>query len=141
MKKIFVVFLSALYLVLSSGFTQTTHICKEMTPQYHEASTPLPLSGDPCPLCDSDEADMETRSTDCCETEYQIIKVDDSLKNQHNYNLSIKSGAEAIPQKALGTIFDFTVYDTKSESNLSLLTSKVPIQSNPLYIFHCIYRI
>lgn len=139
MKKLFVIFLSALYLVLSSGFTQTTHVCTEMTSK--QAESPIPVSEASCALCGSEERGIETKETDCCTTEYQVIKVDESLKNQNNYNLSIKSWGEVIPNKLLSTVFDFALYGVESESKLSQLTSTISLQSNPLYIFYCIYRI
>lgn len=139
MKKLFVIFLSSLYLVLTTGFTQTMHICEEMVEKANVEAAEYQDSHKPCPVCSSLDIDVVKKKDDCCKKESKIVKIDESLKKENSYNFSIKSWGEVIPNKTLGAIFDFPFINT--EENSPYLASRLPVRENPLYILHCVFRI
>jgi len=141
MKKLFVIFLSLLYLVLSSGFTQYQHTCKAMAVKlYSLTNTENQNSDKPCPICSAKEKDLNKKKKDCCQHKTQLVKVDDVVKKQSNFDLSVKFWGDAIPNKTLGTVFDFSI-STEAATSTPYLSSKIPFRGNPLYILHCVYRI
>lgn len=141
MKKLFVISFSLVYLVLSSGYTQYSHICKEIAVKlYSLTNTEYYNSDKPCPICSAREKDLKEKKKGCCEHEAKVIKTDDVIKKQSNFDLSVKFWGDAIPNKMLGTVFDFSV-ETETEKSTSYHSSKIPIRGNPLYILHCVYRI
>ncbi len=141
MRRAFVIFLSMFYLVLSSGFTQYQHLCKGMATQLYSLTSPQEQnSNKPCPLCSSNDKDLTQKKKDCCKVESKTVKVDDSVKKQSNFDLSVKFWGDTIPNQMLGAVFDIATIEQTSTKNPNF-SSKVPIRNNPLYILHCVYRI
>lgn len=138
MKKLFVIFLSSLYLVLTTGFTQTVHICKEMMTKPLNVMTGHWEVDKACPFCSSVDMGAEEKKDGCCEEESKTVKIDESLKKETNYSFSIKSSDHGT-STILGTIFDSTFVNDKED--IPYLSTKIPIGENPLYILHCVYRI
>ena len=142
MKKVFILFLSLIYLVLSSGFTQYSHFCKgTATERISLTNTAHQDSDKPCPICSAKEKSLKDKKKDCCKHESKIIKVDDCVKKHNNFDFSVKFWGDAIPNKMLGTVFDFEPIVLDIEKNTAYSSTKVPILGNPLYILHCVYRI
>lgn len=142
MKKSLVIFLSLFYLVLASGFTQYSHLCKEMASKvYSFTSTQDQNQDKPCPICSKKDKNLKDKKKGCCQHEAQFVKVDDSLKKQNSFDFSVKFLGDAIPNKMLGAVFDVGTILLKTEKSTNYPSSKVPIQGNPLYILHCVYRI
>lgn len=142
MKKLFVIFLSLCYLVLSSGFTQYQHTCKAMAiKMYSLTNNGHQNSDEPCPICSSKEKDLTKKKKGCCDHEAKIVKVDDSVKKQTQFDFSVKFWGDAIPNKTLGTVFDFPLITDNTKQTPSYFSSKVPVRGTPLYIYHCVYRI
>lgn len=141
MQKLFVIFLSVWYLVLSMGFTQYVHICKRMAVKVHSLTNTESRSDKPCPICAAKEKGLTGKKKDCCKQESKIVKVDHSFYKKSILDLSVKFWGEAIPNKLLGTVFDtsFASFETKKTNHC--LSSKVPLRANFLYILHCVYRI
>lgn len=141
MKKQFVIFLSFVYLVLSSGFIQYQHICEGMAVKsYSLTNTEQSNSDKPCPICSSKEKNLKEKKKGCCKHETKIVKVDDSVKKQSSFDFSVKFWGDVIPNKMLGTVFDLSSSEP-IEKTIPFLSSKIPIRGNPLYILHCVYRI
>lgn len=138
MRKIFVIFLSLIYLVLSSGFTQYSHACKAMAVKTY--SLTHQNSDEPCPICNSKKKDQNKKKEGCCQHEAKVIKTDDSVTNYSQFDFSVKFWGDAIPNELLGAVFDFA-FETETHKTHSYLSSKIPIRGNPLYILHCVYRI
>ena len=140
MKKTFVILLSLIYLVLASGFTQYSHLCKGMATQSYSLTNEEHQNLDkPCPMCAAKEKSLKDKKKDCCEHETKLLKVDDSVKKQSNFDLSVTFWGDAIPNKMLGTVFDFSSIETKKPT--PYFSSKVLFRDNPLYILYCVYRI
>ena len=140
MKKTIVIFLSMFYLVLSSGFTQYQHICKEMAVNlYSLTSTEHQNSDKPCPICTSKEKGLQNKKKDCCEHKTKIVKVDEPVTKQVNSETSVKFLGDAVPYNMLGAVFNFSIVET--EKSTTYFSSTIPVRGNPLYILHCIYRI
>jgi hypothetical protein len=142
MKKLFVIFFSLFYLVVSSGFTQYQHTCKAMAVKMYSLTNDGHQNSDePCPICSSKEKDLTKKKEGCCDHEAKIVKVDDTVKNQVQFDFVVKIWGDAIPNKMLGTVFDYSIITDDTKLSNPYLTSKVPIRGNPLYILHCVYRI
>ena len=142
MKKLFVIFLSLCYLVLSSGFTQYAHLCKGTASKVYSFSNTQQQNQDkPCPICSAKEKGLKDQKKNCCKHVSKIIKLDDSVKKHNNFDFSVKFWGDAIPNKMLGTVFDFEPIVLDIEKNTAYSSTKVPILGNPLYILHCVYRI
>lgn len=141
MKRLFVIFLSLLYLVMATGFTQYTHVCKGTSLKQHSlTNTNLQSPDKPCPICVSKEKNLKGNKKGCCEHQSQIIKVDDVVKKQSGFDLSVKFWGEAIPDRMLGALFDFSLLSAE-RSKSTYLSASVPLRATPLYILHCSYRI
>lgn len=142
MKKIFVIFLSLFYLVLASGFTQYKHFCKGTESKiYSFSDTKEQNQNKPCSICSAKEKGLKDQKNNCCQHDAKYVKVDNSVKKQNNFDFSLKFWGDAIPNKMLGTVFDFEAIVLDTEKNTAYSSSKLPIQSTPLYILHCVYRI
>lgn len=142
MRKIFVIFLSLFYLVLSSGFTQYVHACKEMAVKtYSLTNTAHQNADNPCPICSSKEKHLTQKKKDCCQYEVKTVQVDDGVKLQTKIDQAVKFLGDAIPYETLGTVFDFSILRDTTKQSTNYLSSKVPVRGNPLYILHCVYRI
>jgi len=140
--KLLVVILSLFYLVFSTGFTKYKHLCKGTSITLYSFSNTQEQSKDkPCSICSLKEKDLNQLKDGCCKHESQEIKLDDSIKKQSNFDLSVKFWGDAIPNKMLGTVFEFSVVDTEIKKSPIYTSTKISIQSNPLYILHCVYRI
>lgn len=135
MKKIVVLFLSALYLVLSSGFTKNTHFCKGIAQEtyFFEQNK----EGQPCPKCDTPDGGI---IKGCCKHETQVVKITENSQKVTSENLVFKSLAVALPVHFFKTIFGYTFPEVTTQ-NFSNIFSFIPIRNNLLYIFYCVYRI
>lgn len=140
MKKRFLIFLSILHLVLSTGFTQYAHLCKGMAVNTYSLTDGGQQNSDkPCPICSAKEKKLKGKKKDCCKHESKIAKVDDGVKKHSNFHFLVKVWDNAIPNKMLGIAFDFAFFNA---AILPLyLTCQIPIRGNLLYILHCVYRI
>ena len=89
MKKLFVIFLSLCYLVLSSGFTQYAHLCKGTASKVYSFSNTQQQNQDkPCPICSAKEKGLKDQKKNCCKHVSKIIKLDDSVKKHNNFDFS-----------------------------------------------------
>jgi len=142
MKKLAVILFSTLYLVLSTGFTQYTHVCKTMAVKlYSLSSTAQENPTEPCPICMAKEKDLKSKKQGCCKHEVKVVKVDEGLKKQNHSDLSVKFWGDAIPAKQLGAVFEHAFTPDFCQPNPHFLSSKAPKQGNSIYILNCIYRI
>lgn len=142
MKKLFVIFLSLCYLVLSSGFTQYAHLCKGTASKVYSFSNTQQQNQDkPCPICSAKEKGLKDQKKNCCKHVSKLIKLDDSVKKQSHFDFSVKFWGDAIPNKLLGTVFDVVLIETETTKSPLYSSTKIPVRDNPLYILHCVYRI
>lgn len=142
MKKLFVLLFSLFYLVLSSGFTQYLHICKGAAVKLASLTNSEHQNSDkPCSICTNKEKDLTKKKIDCCQHETTLLKVDEGVKKQFQFDYSVKFWGNAIPNKMLGSVFDFSIIADDTGQSSLYLTSKTPIRDNPLYVLHCVYRI
>jgi hypothetical protein len=140
MRKTFVIFFSLLYLVMASGFTSYSHICKGVTHETSLFSSADANSDQPCPTCVSKNKAQKVKKKGCCKHEAKVTKLKDTgVKKASSQAFSFESFGEVILHRFFGAVFDpaiiaetGTVYSSPSD---------VPIRRTPLYIFHCVYRI
>lgn len=142
MKKLLVIFLALCYLFLSSGFTRYAHMCNGMaTELYSLKNTGHQNSDKPCPICLDKKKDLKQKKKDCCRHEAKVVKVDAGVKKQNQFEASVKFFGDAIPNKMLGTVFDFLVLSNATRKHTPYLSVLVPLRNNPLYMLYCVYRI
>lgn len=138
MRKLFIIFLSALYLVLSLGFTQYTHYCKGVKEQTSLASTHN--GNKPCPVCSIKEKGLKEKKKDCCKHKSKLLKIEYPTLNNPANEIRFEISSITIPDCIFGTASDFS---HKSASLLSspYSSSTIPIRGNPLFILNSVYRI
>lgn len=140
MKRLFVIFLSLVYLVLSSGFAQYTHLCKGTTSKQVSLTNIIQDSKLPCALCASKEKGLDKKKKNCCKIKIQIFKTDKASSKQAGFDFSVKIWGDVIPNRTLGAVFD--KLSIVNDSNYNTYSSvKILFRNNPLYILLCIYRI
>lgn len=142
MKKIAVFFLSMLYLIFASGFTQHIHLCKgSATTVYSLGDFENQNQDELCPMCSDKEKNLTEKKKNCCQHETKLVKLNDSVWQQLNSDFSVKFLADAIPNKILGTIFDFHRIEPNTKQSTHYSSSNALVQDNSLYILYCVYRI
>jgi hypothetical protein len=136
MKRLVVIFLSMLYVVMSSGFTMYTHFCNGI--QQGKAFSVNEQPDRPCNICVVKNK-QQKKKKGCCKHKSELVKVTDSVKKTANQTVCLKVWGDVIPNKTLGAVFDINI-----ESQLKTVyttPSNVPIPGNPIYILNCVYRI
>lgn len=142
MKKLLLICLALCYLLLSSGFTRYAHMCKGMAVKLYSLTNNGHQDSDkPCPICADKKKDLKQKKKDCCRHEAKVVKVDAGVKKQGHTDASVKFLGDAIPNKMLGTVFDFKALSDASGKHTPYLSIRVPLRDNPLYILYCVYRI
>jgi hypothetical protein len=133
MKKTFIIFLSFLYLVLSCGFTTNTHFCKGI-----KQETSFVINHDKekqCPKCAFKKLQKTKK---CCEHKTQLIKLTEKVQLAKTDNLAAKFFGDAF--RFYENLFEYNFPQTALRRTIKT-TFFIPIRSNPLYIFYCVYRI
>lgn len=123
---------------MSSGFTMYTHFCKgkKQGIAFYNGDQ----SDSPCPICAGKNKELKNKKKGCCRHEAKVFKTDDLTKNDQGFKFVLKFWGDAIPNRTICALFDFLLL-AKAPENPNNLSSKIPIRSNPLFIFHCVYRI
>jgi hypothetical protein len=134
MKRVFHLFFILIYIVISSGFTTSKHIC---TGNSSEIKIGLKnLSDLDCSKC---TANKKKNHSKCCKLEVKKIQKADNLTYSHK-NTSVKFLHASIPYNTLGTVFDKIEID--QENSISFFDfSEYHFNYPSLYILHCVYRI
>lgn len=136
MKKSFVIFLSMVYVLVSTGFTTSDHFCEGVK---QETSFFSNSSKDKiCQIC-AEKNQLKTKKENCCKHETQLNKFDQSFSNKLQKQNVFKL-IEHLPFICIENIFilDFAIFEVYSGS---FSNYNFPSRKNPLYIFHCVYRI
>ncbi|GEM_PF-495370 len=142
MKKLFIILLAWCYLLLSSGFTRYTHMCKGTDVKlYNLVNTGHQDSDSPCPVCLQKQKDLKKKKKDCCQHEAKVIKVDTGVKKQAQSDASVKFLGNTIPDRTLGAVFEFLLLADIAGKNTPYLSPPILTQDNLLYILYCVYRI
>nr|WP_315026568.1 hypothetical protein [uncultured Chryseobacterium sp.] len=135
MKKVFHILFILLYIVVSSGFTTSKHVCKGNSSEIHVGLKKL--SDLDCPKCSSNK---EKNHSGCCKLEVKKICKEDNLPHSYK-NSPVKFLSASIPYYNLGTVFDNAlIFDSKNNSSY-FDPSKYHLNYPSLFILHCVYRI
>lgn len=135
MKKALILFLSFFYLVLSSGFTQNTHICKGIKQEtYFFANN---KEGQPCTKCDRKDGKI---LKDCCKHETKLLKITEKAQKASLDNPSLKYMGVALPFHFFKVVFGYELPQVKT-TGFSYVFTTIPIRNTILYIYYCVYRI
>ncbi|KIO75465.1 hypothetical protein TH53_20540 [Pedobacter lusitanus] len=135
MKRLFSIFLSLLLLIVSVGFTASTHFCKGIvmeTPLCHQSQKKA------CSDCIT-KNNQKRNNKSCCRFETRNIKLTEKIQENSQQNNVFKFSGAAVLQRYTGTVFDPNTTLTVSPN--PAFTFPSPLKSNPLYIMHCVYRI
>lgn len=137
MKRLIVLFLSMLYVVMSSGFTMYTHFCDGVK-QGRGFSVNEQLPDRPCSICAAKKK-QQKKKKGCCKHQSELVKVTDSAKKTTNQNFCLKVWGEAIPNRTLGAVFD--IHFENELNTVYTAPADIPTPGNPIYILNCVYRI
>lgn len=129
-----------MYLMLSTGFSQYMHLCMTTDVQQYSLIGLQIGSDDPCPLCTSLEQGLAQQKDDCCKLEMTQLRTDELAKTNPHFDFTVKIWGDIIPNRMLGAVFD-PAAERASKHLYSTSTPPSLIEQNPLYIFHCVYRI
>ncbi|MBL1409986.1 hypothetical protein [Sphingobacterium faecale] len=140
MRQLFVVLISLLYLLLSSGFTQFSHECKGAAVRLVSLTSSAAVGDQPCPICLGKEKNLKKSKKDCCKHASKTLKVDVSTSGSGHTDFAFKIFAHVFPERMLGALFDRNV-EGDFLFNAHYYSTKLVPWSNPLYIFYCVYRI
>lgn len=134
MKRVFHLFFLLLYVIISSGFTTSKHVCKENSGEIHVGLKNL--SDMDCPKCITNK---EKNHVKCCKLEVKRVYRADNLTSSRT-NLPVKFLSASIPYHNLGTVFEvLPVYSEKTSSHFDFANDHLNYPS--LFILHCVYRI
>ncbi|MNE67637.1 hypothetical protein D3C80_1632580 [compost metagenome] len=136
MNRFFVILLSFLHLVLSTGFTTSVHFCKGVRQEANIFNHVNPDS--PCPVCVA-KYNQKQKKKDCCKHEKQLVKLSAEVKKTAPLDIKFKVWGFAIPNQMIGTVFDSEVL--ADQNTTCYIPSDTPVPGNPLYILYCNYRI
>lgn len=135
MKKIFHILFILLYIVVSSGFTTSRHVCKENSSEIHVGLKKL--SDLDCPKC---KTNKQKNHNGCCKLEVKKICKEDNLPHSYK-NSPVKFLSASIPYYNLGTVFEqATILDPENHT-FYFDPSKYHLNYPSLFILHCVYRI
>jgi hypothetical protein len=135
MKKVFILLLSFFYLVLSSGFTKNTHICKGIKQEtYFFAQN---KEGQPCSKCARKDGKI---LQDCCKHETKLLKITEKAQKAASDNPTLKYFGVAIPFHFFKVVFGYEFPQVKT-AGFSYDFTTIPIRNTLLYIYYCVYRI
>lgn len=134
MKRVFHLFFLLLYVIISSGFTTSKHVCKGNSSELHVGLKNL--SDMDCPKCSTNK---EKNHGKCCKLEVKKVYRADNLTSSHK-NLPVKFLSASIPYHNLGTVFEVSaLYSEKPSTLFDFAEDHFNYPS--LYILHCVYRI
>ncbi|MBW3520052.1 hypothetical protein [Flavobacterium sp. NKUCC04_CG] len=137
MKKTTVFFLAILYLVVCSGFTTYTHLCQGVEQNISFSDSSRDVLGK-CGFCLADE--MSSSDKDCCKEVAKNFKLNVKTSLPKLLDFSAKFLGDALPHRFFGAVFEVVAVKEKVPF-FNYQSYTVPLPSNPLYIFHCVYRI
>jgi hypothetical protein len=135
MKRLFTLFLSLLFLVVSVGFTASTHFCKDTKQETRLFSN---HQNQVCPVCAA-KNNQKVKKKKCCKYETEHLKLTEKAQKNQQQNNLFKFSGDAVPDRYSEAVFD-SGPATAELQNFAFPFS-TPIKSNPLYILHCVYRI
>lgn len=136
MKRLFSLFLCLLFLIVSTGFTTSAHICKGVKQEIRLFSKEH--QDQVCPVC-ALKSKQKTKKDNCCKHEQNQVKLADKVQKIANQESLMKFSGEAVlylhPAKA--TVWNEQLNTSKAE----FVHASCPLKSPPFYILHCVYRI
>lgn len=137
MKKTVVFFLTILYIVVCSGFTTYTHLCQgvEQAVSFYDSSRE---EQGKCGFCISDKE--VSSKEDCCKEVPKNFKLNVKTALPKLVDFSAKFLGDALPHRFFGAVFEVLV-SAESVPFFNYQSYSIPLPSNPLYIFYCVYRI
>ncbi|MGJ1420242.1 HYC_CC_PP family protein [Sphingobacterium spiritivorum] len=140
MKKIFLLFLSYLYLMSAFGVAIQTHFCKKETVQETSFFTKPISREEPCAICVSKNKEQTRKKEGCCQHETKVLRLTDEQQKVVKTDLSFKFWNEAILHRFFGAVFESpSVHLTSAFEHYP--QPLLSVHATPLYIYHCVYRI
>ncbi|WP_430612084.1 HYC_CC_PP family protein [Flavobacterium sp. JP2137] len=137
MKKTVVLFLAILYVVVCSGFTTYTHLCQGVE-QAISFSDYNKVDQDNCGFCKSIHKTSDEEK--CCKEISKNFKLNVKTALPKSIDFSAKFLGDALPHRFFAAVFE-VVATVESVPYFNFQSHTIPLPSNPLYIFYCVYRI
>lgn len=136
MKRLFTFFLCLLFLIVSTGFTTSSHICKGVKQEIRVFSKEH--QDQVCPVCALKNKQL-TKKDNCCKHEKDQVKLADKVQKIAQQESILKFSGEAVLylHPGITTIWDDQVMAVKTDA----FYFSSPLISPPFYILHCVYRI
>ncbi|MCX2452749.1 hypothetical protein OQX61_15830 [Pedobacter sp. PLR] len=136
MKRLSSLFLCLLFLLVSTGFTTSAHICKGVKQEIRLFSKEH--QDQVCPVCALKNKQL-TKKDNCCKHEKDQVKLADKVQKIAQQDNISKFSGEAVLylHPANTTIWDDKVTTVKTDAFYFSSLIKLP----PFYILHCVYRI
>jgi len=125
-----------MYLVVSTGFTTSEHFCKGE--KQETIFFTIPSKEKDCPVCIA-KSPSKIKEDTCCKLEVELNKIDNSFSNKLQKQNDVKSASLTIPFTIeIAPFLSTKVVELKSGN---FTHPNFFLKKNPLYIFHCVYRI
>ncbi|WP_316840799.1 HYC_CC_PP family protein [Pedobacter gandavensis] len=136
MKKLFSLFLCLLFLIVSTGFTTSAHICKGVKQEIRLFSKEH--QDQVCPVCAAKNKQL-TKKDNCCKHEKDQVKLADKVQKIAQQESLLKFSGEAVLylHPANINIWDDQLTTVKTDG----FYFSTPLKGPPFYILHCVYRI
>lgn len=136
MKRLFSLFLSILFLTVSTGFTGSVHVCKGIKQEVrlfqedHQDKV--------CPVC-ALKNKQKTKKHNCCKHQAEQFKLKEKASKNPVQQSLLKFSGEAVLSPYTAVTFDGKFGLTAQ--NVDSFYSPTRLKSPPLYVLHCVYRI
>ncbi|WGQ07651.1 hypothetical protein QG516_13850 [Pedobacter gandavensis] len=136
MKRLLSFFLCLLFLIVSTGFTTSAHICKGVKQEMRLFSKEH--QDQVCPVC-ALKNKQKTKKDNCCKHEKEQVKLADKVQKIAQQENLLKFTGEAVLylHPANTTIWDHKIETLKTDN----FYFSTPLKQPPFYILHCVYLI
>lgn len=136
MKRLLSLFLCLLFLIVSTGFTTTAHICKGVKQEMRLFSKEH--QNQVCPVC-ALKNKQKTKKDNCCKHEKDQVKLADKVQKVAQQEHLLKFSGEAVRYLHPANT---SIWNTKLESQKTdAFYFSIPLKQPPFYILHCVYLI
>ncbi|NML20799.1 hypothetical protein HHL16_07935 [Pseudoflavitalea sp. G-6-1-2] len=139
MKKAAIIFVSFLYLILSTGFITNRHTCKKLG--LEELLLFSKQDPDqPCGHCKARNKNQTAPKKGCCTQRSELVKLTDKVQKTPDCKLPPKVWEDAGLHRFAEALSDELLWSA-AIANRCEVDSLPPPRGAPLFVLHCVYRI
>ncbi|WP_316816534.1 HYC_CC_PP family protein [Pedobacter nyackensis] len=136
MKRLFSLFLSLLFLTVSTGFTGSVHVCKGIKQEVRLFQEDH--NDKVCPVC-ALKNKQKAKKHNCCKHQAEQFKLSEKASKNSAQQSLVKFSGEAVLYQSAAVTFEGK--SALTAQNVSSFYFPTPLKSPPLYVLHCVYRI